>query len=139
MLKTKKFLSVLIALIMAVSCFSLLAINVFAANEAAPTATCTHLWGPLETTVQMGTGTYVSEEICNQVQQTTRTCQKCLIMETVRVDSVRSAHKKDPLSASCNGKMQTLKRQCPYCLHVFTETNSCPAGPHTGLCPALPF
>lgn len=42
--------------------------------------------------------------------------------------------------ATCNGRTQTWYYRCsePSCSHAYTTTNTCPAGPHSGPCPALP-
>ena len=42
-------------------------------------------------------------------------------------------------SATCNGRMQTHRYICRICDYVDIRSMTCPAGPHTGACPALPF
>ena len=137
MFKTKKLLSVLIALIMAVSCFSLSAINVFAANNAAPTATCAHTWGPATTVVTSSYATYYSKEYCRWDAEIRMTCLKCREPH-VSHTYVYTLHEGTKLSVSCNGKIQTIKYSCKNCIS-YTEKQPCPAGPHTGLCPSLSF
>lgn len=46
-------------------------------------------------------------------------------------------HNRKTLSASCNGKFQTYRRQCQRCDYTWTDSVVCPAGPHSGTCPAL--
>ena len=46
-------------------------------------------------------------------------------------------HDTKTLSANCNGRIQTYRRECQRCYYVWTDSVICPAGPHSGTCPAL--
>lgn len=46
-------------------------------------------------------------------------------------------HDRKTLSANCNGRLQTYRRECERCHYTWTDSVVCPAGPHSGTCPAL--
>lgn len=47
-------------------------------------------------------------------------------------------HTKYYESATCNGTTQSYRIYCEDCDHTWTDTATCPGGPHTGNCRWLP-
>lgn len=53
--------------------------------------------------------------------------------------SARLSHSSVYTDATCTGTTQTIKKYCSVCVTTYSYTQSCPKGPHTGNCPALPI
>lgn len=80
----------------------------------------------------------VSSSVCRGYYKDRYTCKTC-----GRVEWSAEYHRDGPhgygnYSATCNGTLQTIVQRCPYCQDWRTISRKCPAGPHTGNCPALP-
>lgn len=113
-------------------CVTVLNSTVFAAE-------CTeHVWGKVKRVTMVPV--YASETLCRHGYIDSHSCVKCGYEETTVVHSEFRAHEVVPYSATCNGKIQTIRGTCSACKHGIVQTKSCPAAPHAnGQCTALPL
>lgn len=132
----KKFFALFLTLVLCVA----FAVPVLAADSdvtsAEVNATCNHTYGSSITTV---TYVAISSSQCEKRTIVTRVCTKCAYVDQQTTATERVYHAPGVKSASCDGTTQTWKYYCENCgMHCYDSWVTCPRGPHSGPCPALP-
>lgn len=114
-------------------------VEVFAAEteNVEPRATCSHSWNTTTTYIE-GQGRNATSTTCERRVVTTKTCSKCGQTNVTYSYTTAMPHGTYVLSASCDGKLQTITRKCKYCYTQNTTVQACPGVGHSGTCPYLP-
>ena len=135
----KKFLAFVLATVM-LAAIAVPALAAIVPPDSDPNAVCNHSSKTLVDTRLKFTPIDDYDHKVESVK--TYICDRSVcgatIQETTYVGD--SGHSMEYYSASCNGRLQTIVKQCSDCYKKVTETVRCPGANHTGSsCRWLPY
>ena len=126
----KKFISLILAVVLVL----VVTVPVVAAERACShTPSGSYIGSPWIEYEPYGSGK------CRPVTYAQFRCGNCNAYYTDAIAyGTATTHSYEVYSASCNGTTQTWLNRCSRCNSTKTTTQSCPGGPHTGMCRWLP-